>query len=45
VIRALVLLKEYADSKVHTSLPDEDIPPDAVVRGPWQEAITGRGHR
>ena len=45
MIRALELLKEYADSKVHTYPPEEDIPPDGVVRGPWREAVTGRGHR
>lgn len=39
VIRALDLLKKYADSKVHTYPLDEIVPTDGVIRGSWQEAV------
>jgi TnpA family transposase len=42
LIRALELLKRYADSRLHAYPPDEDVPLDGVVRGPWREAVTDR---
>ena len=39
VIRAIELLKRYADSKVHAYPPEEDVPLDGVVRGPWRDAV------
>lgn len=42
VIRALALLERYADSRLHAFPPDEDVPLDGVVRGPWREAVTDR---
>ena len=39
VLDALALLKKYADSKLTTYPPDEDVPVDGVVRGSWQQAV------
>lgn len=39
VMNALVLVKSYADSKVHAFPANEDIPFDGVVRGLWYEAV------
>src|SRR5512135_375267 len=39
VIRALDLLKRYADTKLHTFPADEDVPIDGVARGLWREAV------
>lgn len=38
VLRALTLVKKYADSKVRTYPPDEDVPVQGVVRSAWQKA-------
>ena len=42
VLRALALVKKYADSKLHTYPPEEDVPLEGVVRSPWQEAVLDR---
>src|SRR5262249_23281362 len=42
VLRALDLVKKYADSKLTAYPPDEDIPLEGVVRSPWQEAVVER---
>jgi hypothetical protein len=39
VIRALELLKKYADKKLRTFPPEEDVPIDGVVRSLWREAV------
>jgi TnpA family transposase len=39
VLRALALLKRYVASKLTTYPPDEDVPLEGVVRGPWREAV------
>ncbi|MBV8557523.1 MAG: Tn3 family transposase, partial [Planctomycetaceae bacterium] len=39
VIRALDLLKRYADTRLHTYPADEDVPIDGVARGLWREAV------
>lgn len=39
VMRALELVKRFADSKVHTFPPGEAVPFDGVVRGLWREAV------
>ena len=38
-IRALDLVKRYADTKVHTFPAEEEVPLDGVVRGLWREAV------
>ena len=39
VIQALDLLKQYADTKLHTFPAEEDVPIDGVARGLWREAV------
>lgn len=39
VMQALDLVKRFADTKVHTFPPDEDVPLDGVVRGLWRDAV------
>jgi TnpA family transposase len=39
VVRALALVKKYADSKVLCYPSDEDVPLKGVVRDSWQEAV------
>jgi TnpA family transposase len=39
VMEALELVKRFADTKVHTIPPDEDVPLDGVVRGLWRDAV------
>jgi TnpA family transposase len=39
VMEALVLVKRFAESKVRTFPPEEDVPLDGVVRGLWREAV------
>jgi TnpA family transposase len=39
VIRALELLKKYADKKMRTFPPEEAVPIDGVVRSLWREAV------
>lgn len=39
VIRALDLLKRYADTRLHTFPADEDVPIDGVARGLWREVV------
>ncbi|MCP5093851.1 MAG: Tn3 family transposase [Gammaproteobacteria bacterium] len=39
VMQALDLVKRFADTKVHTFPPDEDVPLDGVMRGLWREAV------
>jgi hypothetical protein len=38
-IKALDLVKRYADTKVHTFPVEEEVPLDGVVRGLWREAV------
>jgi TnpA family transposase len=38
-IKALELVKRYADTKVHTFPVEEEVPLDGVVRGLWREAV------
>ena len=45
VIRALDLVKRYADTKVHTFPADEEVPLDGVVRGLWREAVIEKDAR
>jgi hypothetical protein len=42
VLRALALVRKYADSKLHTYPPEEVVPLEGVVRGPWQDAVLDR---
>src|SRR5262249_37128950 len=39
VIRALDLLKRYADTRLHNYPAEEDVPIEGVARGLWREAI------
>jgi len=39
VMQGLELVKRFADSKVHTFPPDEEVPLDGVVRGLWRDAV------
>lgn len=39
VMQALELVKRFADTKVHTFPPDEEVPLDGVVRGLWRDAM------
>ena len=39
VMQALELVKRFANSKVHTFPPDEEVPLDGVVRGLWRDAV------
>lgn len=39
VMQALELVKRFADTKVHTFPPNEEVPLDGVVRGLWRDAI------
>ena len=39
VMRALEVVKRFADSKVHTYPAGEEVPLDGVVRGLWREAV------
>jgi TnpA family transposase len=39
VMEALDLVKRFAESKVRTFPPEEDVPLDGVVRGLWREAV------
>jgi TnpA family transposase len=39
VIRALELLKKYADKKVHSFPPEESAPIDGIVRGLWHDVV------
>jgi TnpA family transposase len=39
VMRALELVKRFADTKVRAFPPDEDVPLDGVVRGLWRDAV------
>lgn len=39
VMQALDLVKRFADTKVHTFPPDEEVPLDGVVRGLWRDAV------
>jgi TnpA family transposase len=39
VMQALDLVKRFADTKVHTFPPDEEVPLDGVVRGLWHDAV------
>ncbi len=45
IIRALALLKKYADSKARSFPPDEDAPLNGIVRGPWEDAIYDEGKK
>ena len=38
-IKALDLVKHYAETKVHTLPVEEEVPLDGVVRGLWREAV------
>ena len=42
VLRALALVKKYADSKVLYYPSDEEVPLEGVVRDSWQEAVLER---
>ena len=42
VLRALALVKKYADSKVLCYPADEEVPLEGVVRDSWQEAVLER---
>ena len=42
VLRALALVKKYADSKVLCYPADEEVPLEGVVRDSWQEAVVER---
>jgi hypothetical protein len=39
VMQALELVKRFADTKVHTFPPNEEVPLDGVVRGLWRDAV------
>lgn len=39
VMQTLELVKRFADTKVHTFPPDEEVPLDGVVRGLWRDAM------
>jgi TnpA family transposase len=39
VLRALQLLRAYAESKAPTYPPEEAVPLDGVVSGPWRDAV------
>ena len=39
VMRALELVKRFADTKVHTFPSDEEVPLDGVMRGLWRDAV------
>jgi hypothetical protein len=39
VMRALELVKRFADTQVRAFPPDEDVPLDGVVRGLWRDAV------
>jgi TnpA family transposase len=39
VMQALELATRFADTKVRTFPPDEDVPLDGVVRGLWRDAV------
>jgi hypothetical protein len=39
VMRALELVKRFADTKVHIFPVDEDVPLEGVVRGLWRDAV------
>ena len=39
VMRALDLVKRFADTQVRAFPPDEDVPLDGVVRGLWRDAV------
>ena len=38
-MQALDLVKRFADTKVHTFPPNEEVPLDGVVRGLWRDAV------
>ena len=43
VLRALKLVKKYADSKVRTYPAEENVPLEGVVRSGWQQAVLEKG--
>ncbi len=42
VLDALALVKKYAGSRLQLYSPDESLPVEGIVRGPWQETVLER---